>query len=250
MVYFRFKILLMLGGQYDPSPAEMFQGGMTEWGGIYSCSRVLCRTTGCRPYHTAVWITRFALMCTATEVTKPRGTMSPTPPKCLCQGSVQPQLGKASRPTQGEQQDTRRGPNCANRAVYTFSRFGRESEQKHEEQNPKLPGRAGCWLCPRTTRTHTRSWHTAGHTDGRTRAHTAPHGAHEVRTAPLFSDTTPERTPRQQTVHPERDNTAIHRCILHYGPDGSRRKDILHSGWSRSHRPKTANINRKLYLIL
>lgn len=49
------------------------QEGMTELGEIYSCSQILCWTTGCRPYHSAVRITRFALTCTvfvtATEVT-------------------------------------------------------------------------------------------------------------------------------------------------------------------------------------
>lgn len=42
MLYFRFKILLKLGSQNDPSLAETFQGGMTELGEIYSCSQILC----------------------------------------------------------------------------------------------------------------------------------------------------------------------------------------------------------------
>lgn len=256
MLYFRFKILLKLGSQNDPSLVETFQGGMTELGEIYSCSQILCWTTGCCPYHTAVWITRFALTCTALvpqkwQQLRPPSVLPPTPPKCLCKGNVSPQLGKAYRPTQRGQHNTLRGRNCANRAVYTVSRFGRGSEQKHEEQNWELPlsERALAVPCPVGT-AQSRQRRTTRH-DGRC-AHTRPlHGADRARTAPATSATRhPEITPRQQTVHPQRDNIAINRCILHYEPDESMRKDILHSGWSRSHRPKTANINRKLYLIL
>lgn len=57
-------------------------------------------------------------------------------------------------------------------------------------------------------------------------------------------------TPRQHTEQPYSDNVAIYWSILHYEPDGLLCKDILHSGWSISHRQMTANINRKLHLIL
>lgn len=181
MVYFRFKILLMLGGQYDPSPAEMFQGDMTEWGGIYSCSRVLCRTTGCRPYHTAVWITRFALMCTAlvtaTEVTKPRGTMSPTSPKCLCQGSVQPQCATSgAKPPDRHRESSRTHGGGQTVQTELFTRFPASEERANRNTRNRIqscPGEpaAGCAPVP-LARTHGADTRQDTRTDGR--AHTRP----------------------------------------------------------------------------
>ena len=125
-------------------------------GEIYSSSETLHWMTGCRPYHAATRISRFALMCTARvtvrEVMKIQSTINATShsPKVPLQTRRASQLGKAYRLTQKGQHNTLWGWNCANWAVYTVSRFGKASKQKHQEQKSKLPlsKRDCCWQSP------------------------------------------------------------------------------------------------------
>lgn len=159
-VYFRFKILLKLGSQNDPSLAEMFQGGMTELGEIYSCSQILCWTTGCCPYHTA-WIARFALMCTAlvtaTEVTKTQATISVTSnsPKVPLQRQRVTSAGQSLQTnTERAGQHTAGVKLCKPSCLHGFLLWKRGWTKTWGTEFQAVPERDGCWRCPHPVGMH------------------------------------------------------------------------------------------------
>lgn len=79
----------------------------------------------------------------ATQVMKIQSTTTVTSnsPKAPLQTRCVPQLGKADRLTQKGQHNTSWGWNCANRAVYTVSRFGKVSKQKNIRYRSQSPHR-------------------------------------------------------------------------------------------------------------
>lgn len=245
MVYFRFKILLMLGSQNGPSPAEEFQGGLRELGEINSCSQILCWTTG---WATDPYCSMDHQVCSHVHGDYHRSDKTPGHPQHylqLLQSASERQCNLSwAKPTDQHREGStthRRGETVQTELFTRFpaSQEGVDRNTRNRTQSPPSFEAAAGGAPVLQARTP-QGWHT------RTTRHDD-----KGRTASVTAATRhPEITARQQTEHPESDNIAIHRCVLHYEPDGSRRKDILHSGWSRSHRPKTANINRKLYLIL
>lgn len=141
MVYFRFKILLKLGNQNDPSLAEVFQGGVRELGEIYSCSKTLkCLSSlpHCSMDHQVCSHVHSACDCHASDKTPghhqhylqlPQSASA----KVVCNLSW-------AKPTDQHrgQHDTLRGETVQ---TQLFTRFlhGRGSGQKHEGQNSKPP---------------------------------------------------------------------------------------------------------------
>lgn len=166
----------------------MFPGGMTELGEIYSCSQILCWTTGCRPYHSAVRVTRFALTCTvfvtATEVTKIQGTISITSnsPKVPLQRQCVTTAGQSLQTnTERAAQHTAGAKLCKPSRLHGFPLWKSEWTKTSGTEFKAPPGRGGCWQCPPIlVRTHTMEPTYANHTARYTNART--HGPRTGRT--------------------------------------------------------------------
>lgn len=179
----------------------MFPGGMTELGEIYSCSQILCWTTSCRPYHSAVRITRFALTCTvfvtATEVTKIQGTISITSnsPKVPLQRQRVTTAGQSLQTnTERAAQHTAGAKLCKPSRLHGFPLWKSEWTKTSGTEFKAPPGRGGCWQCPPILYVRTpwsRHTLTTRH-DTRMRAHTVPaQGGQGTDCFCHFSDMTP-----------------------------------------------------------